>query len=68
MNNSYAFVDPSYENFLMHYGTKGMRKGVRNYENYDGTLTPAGKERYSVYWTKGTNLKGKKVSYGNEPK
>lgn len=68
MNNSYTFVDPSYENFLIHYGTKGMKKGVRNYENYDGTLTPAGKERYSVYWTKGTNLKGKKVSYGNEPK
>lgn len=63
MNNSCAFVDPSYENFLMHYGKLGQRKGVRNYENYDGTLTPEGKERYSIYWKNGTNLKGKKVNY-----
>ena len=64
--NNVAFVDPSYENFLMHYGTLGQKKGVRNYENYDGTLTPAGKERYSVYWKNGKNLSGKRVHYGNE--
>lgn len=63
MNNC-AFVDPSYEDFLMHYGRLGQKKGVRNYENYDGTLTPAGKERYSVYWKSGRNLRGKKVDYG----
>lgn len=34
------------QNELNHSGTPGMRWGVRRYRNYDGTLTPAGKERY----------------------
>ena len=31
---------------LMHYGKKGMRWGVRRYQNKDGSLTDAGKKRY----------------------
>lgn len=31
---------------LMHYGIKGMRWGVRRYQNEDGTLTAKGKKRY----------------------
>lgn len=31
---------------LYHYGTKGMKWGVRRYQNKDGSLTPAGKKRY----------------------
>ena len=31
---------------LKHYGIKGQKWGHRNYENYDGTLTPEGKARY----------------------
>lgn len=34
-------------NYVMHFGIKGMRWGVRRYQNKDGTLTPAGKVRYS---------------------
>ena len=34
------------EHCLAHHGVKGMRWGVRRYENEDGTLTPAGKRRY----------------------
>lgn len=35
-----------YENELYHYGTKGMKWGVRKYQNADGSLTPAGEKRY----------------------
>ena len=31
----------------MHYGIKGMRWGIRRYQNEDGSLTPLGKKRYS---------------------
>ena len=32
---------------LYHHGIKGMKWGVRRYQNKDGTLTDAGKKRYS---------------------
>lgn len=32
---------------LMHFGKKGMKWGVRRYQNKDGTLTDAGKRRYA---------------------
>lgn len=31
---------------LLHYGIKGMKWGVRRYQNKDGTLTAKGKARY----------------------
>ena len=31
---------------LAHHGVKGMKWGVRRYQNKDGTLTNAGKKRY----------------------
>ena len=33
-------------NELQHFGIKGMKWGVRRYQNKDGSLTPAGKKRY----------------------
>lgn len=33
---------------ISHYGTVGMHHGVRKYQYKDGSLTPAGRERYGV--------------------
>ena len=33
---------------LRHHGIKGQKWGVRRFQNKDGSLTPAGKKRYSV--------------------
>ena len=32
---------------LYHSGTKGMKWGIRRYQNYDGTLTEEGRHRYN---------------------
>lgn len=42
MNDSCALQNHE----LYHYGVKGMRWGVRRYQYADGTLTPAGRQRY----------------------
>lgn len=33
-------------NYLCHYGIKGMKWGIRRYQNPDGSLTSAGRARY----------------------
>lgn len=40
---------------LYHYGIPGMRKGVRRFQNEDGTYTEAGKRRYFDYSTNPAN-------------
>lgn len=47
---------------LYHYGKKGMKWGVRRYQNKDGSLTEAGKKRYG-YDTR-TNSKAYKGRQG----
>lgn len=37
----------AYSDYLMHYGVKGMKWGVRRYQDASGRLTAAGKEHYS---------------------
>lgn len=34
---------------LYHWGVKGMKWGVRRYQNKDGSLTPAGQKRLDTY-------------------
>ena len=36
------------DNHLEHHGIIGMKWGIRRYQNKDGTLTNAGKKRYST--------------------
>lgn len=40
------------DTYLEHYGIKGMKWGVRRYQNEDGTLTDAGKNRLKNYQDK----------------
>lgn len=43
-------------NELYHHGIKGMKWGVRRYQNEDGTLTNAGKKRQEKYDKKLKNI------------
>lgn len=45
-----------YSNVLVHHGIKGQKHGERRYQNPDGSLTPAGRERYGVGKKKKSSL------------
>lgn len=44
MDNVYVLTS---DGELYHHGTKGMKWGIRRYQNADGSLTAAGKKRYA---------------------
>lgn len=46
--DSTFYAPNDYRNYLAHHGIKGMRWGVRRFQNADGSYTSAGKKRYGV--------------------
>lgn len=47
--------------YLIHWGIKGQRKGIRRFQNEDGSLTPEGKIRYRKNFNKAyTNFANEK--------
>lgn len=46
-----------WQEYIAHYGIMGQRWGIRNYQNLDGSLTAAGRQRY------GGSARGKAKMY-----
>lgn len=60
-----------YYNELYHHGVKGMKWGIRRYQNKDGSLTPAGKKKYAKLEAELDKLGGKgksEYTYGTPTK
>ena len=47
MPNTYYIAGIPFSDELYHHGIKGQKWGIRRYQNPDGTLTSAGKQRYA---------------------
>lgn len=57
------YTEYNYDNSLYHFGTKGMRWGIRKYQYENGSLTPAGKMRYGSQKIYDAKKSGNKEKY-----
>ena len=48
MPDRYIYAIDTSSDSLAHHGIKGQKWGIRRYQNSDGSLTDAGKRRYST--------------------
>ena len=57
-------------NYLIHYGTKGQKWGVRNYQNEDGSYTSKGQSENSGHgrYYSGENTDAKSIEYNSKKK
>ena len=55
-------------NEMYHHGIKGMKWGLRRYQNKDGSLTPAGRKRAEKMKEEYTQLTGKRLIRKPTPK
>lgn len=60
------YVGSDNSRYLAHFGILNMRWGIRRFQNSDGSLTPAGKERYSKGTRKLTNKDGSLAPAGEK--
>lgn len=51
-----------YNEQIWHWGVKGMKWGIRRYQNTDGSLTPEGKQRYASERLKGVADAGNQMT------
>ena len=51
--------------YIKHYGIKGMKWGVRRYQNKDGTLTAEGKKREAAKDANRAEIQDRKEAYKN---
>lgn len=51
----------AYSDYLMHYGVKGMKWGVRRYQDKNGRLTAEGKEHYGTGKSAANQEKGMSI-------
>ena len=61
--SSYLSEDSDY---LEHYGIKGMKWGIRRFQNKDGSLTKAGLKRYSDAASEAASKVGKAIAEGGK--
>lgn len=55
-------------NYIYHHGIKGMKWGIRRFQNKNGSLTPAGKKRYGEKPGGTKKTSGKKEEPSETPK